>query len=98
MTILACSNSVQSQGLSQHELLNAKNISWVNIPQLASTFSQKQNYRSHKSKVITFRDFPRTVDFDGLGFYSQKRLVPRAEWCFQQTASCTKVWGPTVVE
>lgn len=99
MTILAYSNSVQSQGLSQHELLNAKNISWVDIPQLASTFSQKQNDRSHKSKVITFRDFPRTVDFDGLGLYSHKCWVPRTEWSFHHTV-CQLYWGlgPTVGE
>lgn len=39
---------------------------WVDIFQLARTISQKQNYKIQKSKVSTFRYFPRTMDFDGL--------------------------------
>jgi len=70
VTILVFSNSGQSQAFSQGELLNAKTISWADTPQLARTFSQKQSYRSHKSKVSTFSDSSRTMDFDGLGLCS----------------------------
>jgi len=66
MTILVVQNPSVALSLSQRELLSTKPKSWVDIVHLTRTISQKRN-GSQKSKVSTFRDFPRTMDFDGLG-------------------------------
>ena len=54
--------------LSQGELLSTKTTSWVDMAQLTRIASQKQNYTEVKKASSTFKDFPRTMDFDGLGF------------------------------
>lgn len=55
---------------------------WVDILQLIGTVSQKQNYGSPKGKVSTFKDFHRTMDFDGLGlcFHFWQVFCLRAEF------------------
>jgi hypothetical protein len=68
MTTLGVQDPSVALSLSPGKLLNTKTKSCVDIVQLTRTVSWKQNYRSQKKKKIkvsTFRDFPRTVDFDG---------------------------------
>ena len=48
-----------SLSLSRGGLLSTKVTPWVDTPHLEEQL---------KNKVSTFGDFPRTVDFDGLGF------------------------------
>ena len=59
-------NSVPS--LSKLGRQSTKTASCFDMPQLLRTFSQKQNYES--KKVNTFKDFPRTMNLDGLGLCS----------------------------
>ena len=44
-----------------------KNKSWVDMPQLARTVSQKPQLQKPGSKVRVSRDCLRTPDFGGLG-------------------------------
>lgn len=58
-----------------------------------------------KSKVSIFRDFPRTMDFDGLGLCSSFGRCcclcagfQGLNGYFHHGVSCAKVWGPVTLE
>ena len=67
-------------------------MSWVNMLQLKREGSQKQNYRSQKGKARTFRDFPITMDFDGLGL-----CFSFGRWCYLCAEFCS-LNGTSIVE
>lgn len=62
----ACLGLLSNLSLSQREFLSRKTVFWV---QLTRTLGQKWDYRSQKNKISAFRDFPKAIDFDGLGLY-----------------------------
>lgn len=66
VTILGVHDSIIVPNLSQGQLLSTKTILQVDTLQLTKTVSQKQSYRSQKSKLSTFRDFSRTMGLGGL--------------------------------
>lgn len=82
---------------SQGEILNTKTTSWLDTPHLEQL--PEEELQKSKNNVMIFRDFPRTTDFDGVGFAlmlagAAASILGSMTWMvfFFHGVSCAKVW------
>lgn len=98
-TTLSAQSSSVALSLSLGELLSTNTMFWVDILQLITTVSQKQNYKNQKkARLLHLETFPKLCTWmDWVFFCFDGWHCLCADFCSlngTSEVSCAQVWGP----